>query len=71
VRGDTGEEVVKLQKALLALKLDPGSPDGTFGDQTQAAVISFQSTSGLDPDGVVGDETVRKLNAALKTHGFA
>jgi hypothetical protein len=68
-RGDTGEDVVTLQKALLALKLDPGSPDGTFGDSTEAAVISFQSANGLDPDGVVGGETMRKLNAALKAHG--
>jgi hypothetical protein len=70
-RGDTGEEVVKLQKALLALELDPGSPDGTFGDQTQSAVISFQSANGLEPDGVVGDETTRKLNTALKARRSA
>lgn len=65
-RNDTGEAVVTLQKALLAVGFDPGSPDGDFGGNTEAAVIDFQETNSLKPDGIVGRETTSKLNAALK-----
>jgi hypothetical protein len=64
-RGDSGEAVVTLQKALLALEFDPGSPDGDFGANTEAAVVSFQEANDLEPDGIVGKKTASKLNAAL------
>ncbi len=63
--GDTGPAVVTLQKALAALRLDVGKPDGDFGSMTRAAVIAFQTAHGLDPDGIVGPITARSLNQAL------
>jgi murein L,D-transpeptidase YcbB/YkuD len=64
-RGDRGSEVEDLQKGLAALGFSPGEPDGVFGANTEAAVIDFQQSNDLDPDGVVGTDTVRLLNAAL------
>lgn len=36
--------------------------DGDFGRQTLAAVRAFQREHGLQPDGVVGDKTLARLN---------
>src|SRR6185437_7764178 len=46
--------VLELQRALTAAGYDPGAADGTFGEQTEAAVIAFQQANGLSVDGRVG-----------------
>ena len=61
--GDTGPEVVLLQKALTAVGYSPGSADGTYGPATKQAVTNFQTAAGLTADGVAGPETL----AAMKT----
>lgn len=60
-KGSTGAAVLQLQKDLNVLGYGLVE-DGDFGSKTKAAVISFQSNNGLDPDGVVGPLT----QAALK-----
>lgn len=57
--------VTELQHALSSAGYDPGTPDGTFGRRTEAAVIAFQQANGLSPDGVVGPETASALNRVL------
>jgi len=64
-RGDRGVTVENLQKGLQALKFATGTPDGVFGATTEAAVVDFQQSNNLSPDGIVGADTVRLLNAAL------
>jgi hypothetical protein len=64
-QGDTGAEVTQLQKGLVALGFSAGTPDGNFGSATEAAVVDFQQSNDLTPDGIVGADTVRLLNAAL------
>lgn len=59
----SGPAVVALQTQLKALGYQLGSIDGRFGSQTQAAVIDFQKSANLVPDGVVGPET----HAALQS----
>ncbi len=63
--GDFGDLVLNLQKALAAVVLSFGTPDGKFGPATRDAVIAFQKAQGLEPDGIVGAGTVEKLNAAV------
>lgn len=68
-RGDRGAAVTELQKGLAALGFATGRPDGTFGATTEAAVVDFQQSNNLPPDGIVGTDTVRLLNAALAKKG--
>jgi peptidoglycan hydrolase-like protein with peptidoglycan-binding domain len=57
-RGDKGEMVTRLQKALAgAGYLSATSVDGIFGPGTEAAVIRFQSDHHLLPDGVFGSNS--------------
>lgn len=55
--GSRGADVVRLQQLLLARGFNPGPIDGIFGSRTQAAVISFQRSQNLVPDGIVGIRT--------------
>jgi hypothetical protein len=64
-QGSSGDTVVQLQNGLTALGFDPGPADGIFGPVTEAAVLDFQRSNGLDADGVVGANTVAALNNAL------
>jgi hypothetical protein len=63
--GATGSEVKTLQQALKSLGYDPGTPDGNYGPSTEAAVSKFQAANNLATDGVVGPETLNKLQQAL------
>lgn len=58
--GDQGDEVAQIQKALAGLGYEV-SIDGDFGSATKEAVIAFQKSKGLEPDGLVGDATYRAL----------
>ncbi len=50
-----------VQQRLKDLGYYQGSVDGAFGDQTAAAIRSFQSAAGLKADGVAGENTIRLL----------
>ena len=57
--------IAELQRALATAGYDPGTPDGTFGVNTEAAVVAFQQANGLSPDGIVGPETANALSSAV------
>ena len=59
--------VQQLQQALSSAGYDPGSADGTFGPQTEAAVVAFQQANGLTADGTVGPLTASALASAIAT----
>lgn len=59
------ELIAELQRALARAGYDPGSPDGTFGPNTEKAVTAFQQANGLSPDGIVGPETADALSTAV------
>ena len=59
--GSSGEDVRRVQNALIALGLLNGSADGVFGNMTENAVIVFQVKNGLDPTGVVDEATFLAL----------
>lgn len=67
-QGDSGPEVVELQKRLrqsLCLCYLRGDVDGTYDSRVKSAVWSYQSIRGVhgDPQGVYGPNTRRALEA--------
>jgi len=62
--GSKGYGVEQIQKKLKALGYYKGPVDGKFGPKTEAAVIKFQQTWGLKPDGIVGNKTMGQLNSS-------
>lgn len=56
-----GHDVFVLQQALNALGFACGAHDGIFGAYTERAVREFQQNSGLNADGIVGDDTARAV----------
>ena len=60
-RGSSGPQVRTLQEQLHALGFDAGPVDGDFGPKTQYAVQRFQTSQGLSPDGIVGNQTMSAL----------
>lgn len=63
--GAEGDEVKLLQRALQSVGITPGPIDGKFGRQTKAAVIVFQNSVGIEPDGIAGPITLRNLQDVL------
>jgi peptidoglycan hydrolase-like protein with peptidoglycan-binding domain len=63
-QGSTGADVTVLQTKLAQLGYNVGTPDGSFGPGTKAAVIAFQTKKGITPaDGVVNQATWSALLA--------
>ena len=64
--GCSGNEVKKLQQALINLGFLSGTADGKFGNKTEEAVRRFQKANKLDVDGLAGKMTQEILYAAEK-----
>ncbi|NND01726.1 MAG: peptidoglycan-binding protein [Acidimicrobiia bacterium] len=69
--GSQGDEVMALQKSLMAMGMNPGTPDGIFGPKTEAAVKQAQERGGVTADGIWGpasqaafDEMKAKMSGA-------
>lgn len=60
-RGDRGEAVKRLQRALKKKGFEPGKIDGDFGGGTEAALIAFQWSEGLLADGIAGPRSLAAL----------
>jgi N-acetylmuramoyl-L-alanine amidase len=68
-KNSKNQRVIELQKLLNGLGFfisktgagSPGNETDLFGGLTENAVINFQKTNGLKPDGVVGPKTWLKL----------
>ena len=56
-QGSSGAAVVTLQTKLRERNFDPGAIDGIFGTGTEKALIAFQTSVGLTPDGIAGSNT--------------
>jgi N-acetylmuramoyl-L-alanine amidase len=60
-RGSTGSVVTQIQQKLLNWGYYKDGIDGIYGQQTESAVIYFQSRNGLTPDGIAGDMTLAAI----------
>ena len=60
-KGSTGEDVVRMQQALIDLGYLTGAADGDFGSGTQNAVTQFQAVNSLSADGIAGEKTLTLL----------
>ena len=71
-RGDTGDDVEELQRALASLGLMQNDPNvATFGPDTEDAVRQFQRQEGLLIDGIVGPATISAIEGALSARAAA
>lgn len=67
ILGDTGERVSLLRKRLAVTgELRKEGKEETFDNDTEEAVKHFQERHGLDPDGTVGEETLKVLNVPVE-----
>lgn len=71
-QGARGEGVRILQLALIdlgfAMPASTGAgslPDGIFGSETARIVSDFQRSSGLQPDGEAGTQTLTQLDRSI------
>lgn len=60
-KGESGNITKLLQEKLVKLGYSTNGVDGIFGSGTYSAVREFQKTRGLSADGIVGQNTWRKL----------
>lgn len=60
-QGMSGSCVLSLQKRLVALRYDLGTPTGGFGTGTFHAVVAFQKVNGLPRTGVVDATTWSRM----------
>ncbi len=61
-----GDDVLALQVKLNLLGFNAGPERGIFDGPVESALIDFQRNAGLPSDGMVGDDTLRKLDALRK-----
>ena len=64
--GDQGTEVTTVQQRLQELGYFKANITGYFGTLTKDAVIQFQQAKGLEPDGIVGTDTLLALGGQPK-----
>lgn len=70
--GETGEAVETLQQGMVDIGFKmpistrkTGFPDGIFGNETKATVTAFQARERLQQDGIVGRDTLHRLDEIL------
>jgi peptidoglycan hydrolase-like protein with peptidoglycan-binding domain len=66
--GDSGHDVLALQKRLRQLHYDVGPRNGTYGYDTLHAVTAFQKVNGLNKDGSAGNKVFKRLNNPKRVH---
>jgi N-acetylmuramoyl-L-alanine amidase len=68
-KGDRGNDVISLQRKMNVVGFTIAE-DGIFGDKTGAAVRTFQKRTHLVVDGLVGPQTMAKLDAVLRKEEY-
>ena len=60
-KGDKNDEVKKMQTMLIEMGFLSGTPDGDFGNKTEAAVIAYQTALGIEATGIADEATLRLI----------
>ncbi len=60
-KGDYNDEIYKMQERLIELGYYDGSADGSFGSQTEKALLAFQSANGITETGTADEFTLEVL----------
>ncbi len=68
--GSSGSEVTRIQQKLNSLGYYNGPVDGIYGTKTKDAVIAFQKSCGLTPDGVAGSKTLTYLGLSSSSNNY-
>ncbi len=66
-KGSHRTQIKYLQQALIGLDFLSGSADGSYGNQTKAAVKAYQKAYGLKVDGSAGMDTLTSLKNTVVT----
>jgi hypothetical protein len=66
--GDTGSDVLALEKRLRALHYDTGKVSSTYSIDTLHAVTAFEKVQGIDKDGEAGVDVWKALNHPKVMH---
>lgn len=64
VPGTSGDDVRQLEQGLKRLGFDPGPIDGTYDEQTSAAVTQWYTSAGFEPFGPTPDQLAAAAAAA-------
>jgi peptidoglycan hydrolase-like protein with peptidoglycan-binding domain len=62
-RNGGSDRVREVQRTLRRAGYSPGPVDGLFGPRTEQAVLGFQREQGLQPDAIVGPDTLGALRS--------
>lgn len=65
--GSSGNEVNRVQDRLSQWGYYTGSLDGYYGYETYRAVQDFQRNNGIEPDGIVGDNTLGAMGLSSQS----
>lgn len=69
-RGAQGDGVRAIQQVLLSLGHSlPGGTHGVFDEAMERAIKAFQRAQGLQDDGIIGAQTIKKLDDASEALG--
>lgn len=61
-----GDDVLSLQVKLNLLGFNAGPERGVYDEEVERAALDFQQNAGLHADGIVGESTLKKLEAVRK-----
>ena len=64
-KGSKSDKISWVQESINSLMNAGLEVDGNFGSVTESAIIKFQSQYGLEADGVIGPETISKIESLL------
>lgn len=66
-RGPEPDPLIQaIQSALNSVGYDAGPADGLMGNRTKVAILAFQRSAGIEPDGVASASLLRSLNEVPK-----